>query len=118
MKLSVVCETCVVEVASCESSDPTELRLLLLAAHAAPPHNAPHRLKALIDGAEPHSGTHEYIFECILPTCGASQKSYRYSGISSVDASMYIVVVHGEHEGHPLKITRDGTVMHVSEIRL
>lgn len=92
--------------------------MLLLAAHASPPHLSPHRLKPLINGAQPASGTHVYEFECILPTCGAQQKQYRFENCSSADGAMFIVVVHGEHEGHPLKITRDGSLLFASEIRL
>lgn len=113
MRLSVVCETCDnAEVAACDSNDPQELRLLLLAAHASPPHNAPHRLKALINGATPANGTHEYVFRCLLPECGALQKEYVYKNCSTVDATLFVVPVHGEHEGHQLEIRRDGLIIH------
>lgn len=122
MKLTVFCENCGRDAASCETEHKELLGSLIFCAHANG--HSVHKLVPLIDGARvtneklmlDHYQNHDVIIKCTQPGCmnAGGTHTYTYKIPICLIAAMAIGV-HSAHEGHPLHITLDGVVIHSSQ---
>ena len=115
MLMEVVCEYCDGKVvARTESNDPHVLGLLMMVAHASPPHNAPHALSVRINGAPMQAGSVKVRFVCLAGDCANKPLPARditYE-VPRELAAVVGISFHSVHEGHALEVWHDGVRIH------